>query len=197
MTRHPKLRQLLVMVPRLAALLATSYFLIATSPPYDPSQSQTCFHASQSVRYHVTGTCGPEGDIVVSSATDECAVAVQGAGAVGLPSAGRFAETSYSTVSLSSDAWTLSGYLPEAALPDAGAAQPDSGPFTVIRDAQATSDLGGFSVIPGAGTQPATGSQHPAPVLRTCTYRRNYPQPSSLVCTGGSLANCEAVLNPL
>jgi hypothetical protein len=199
MTRHPRLRRFVTLAPRLLALLATSFFLIATQR-YEPDINQPvqdCFHTDESVSYHVTGTCGPEGDIVVSSAANECAINVRGAGAVGLPSAGRFDESNDSSVSLSSSAWTLSGYLPEAALPDGSvAAQPDAGIFTVVRDAGA--DVGGgFTVTPGAGGQAGTVGQHPAPVVRTCTYRQNKPNPPSLLCSGGALATCEAVLGRL
>ena len=76
---------------RLAALLGTSYFLIATSQEYDPYQR--CNHASQTVVFHVTGTCGPEGDVTMTSLANDCAISVQGGGAVGLPSAGRYTST--------------------------------------------------------------------------------------------------------
>jgi len=195
-----RFRGFIALVARLAALLATSYFLVATSPRYDRDGSykvQDCRHAGESVRYRVTGTCGPQGEIVVSSTANECGIAVQGGGAVGLPSAGRFEEHDDATVSLAGSVWTLSGYLPERSLPDGGASAADAGVFAVVRDAQAGPDLGGFSVIPGVGSQPAAAGQHPEPVLRTCTRQGNPPKPLSLVCTGGSSADCEAVLTPL
>ena len=146
-------RRWLIVVPRLAALLGTSYFLLATSAPPETEyqggsggwggsggSGGSCYHAGESLRFHVTGTCGPEGDIVVSSPANECAIMVQGADAVGLPAAGRF-DTSYgSAVSLSSTAWSLSGYLAEEGA--AGPGQGDAAVFTVVRDAG--SDAGGL-----------------------------------------------------
>ena len=174
------IRRWLMIVPRLAALLGTSYFLLATSAPpeyeYQGGSGGSgvsngaegpCYHTSQSLRFHVTGTCGPEGDIVVSSPTDECAIMVQGAAAVGLPAAGRF-DTSYGgTVSLSSTAWSLSGYLAEEGA--AGTGQGDASVFTIVRDAgsdasgtaradagvvvaDAGADARGFTVVADAGT---------------------------------------------
>ena len=205
MTR--KLRKLLFLAPRLAALLATSYLLVATSQvPVDNcagaggcggSQSQLCYHPSDTAAFHVTGSCGPEGDIVVASGKDECAITVQGADDVNLPAAGRFEDHGDSTVSLSTDAWTLSGYPPESALPDASPAQPDAGIFTVVRDAQASSDVGGFSVTPGSGGQGGAAGQHGTPTVRTCSYFPNATTPPSLSCTGGGLADCVAILNRL
>jgi len=164
-------RRWLMVVPRLAALLGTSYFLLATSAPVEPNRqggsggwggsggsggsSGSCSHAGESLRFHVTGTCGPEGDIVVSSPANECAIMVQGAAAVGLPAAGRF-DTSYGgTVSLRSTAWHLSGYLAEG---DAtGTGQSDAAVFTVVRDAgtdasgPVRADAGIFTVVADAG----------------------------------------------
>jgi hypothetical protein len=140
MTRSSSSR-LLALGIRLVALLGTTYFLVATSAPYEPSRAQSCTHVAQSVAFHVAGTCGPEGDITVTSQVDDCAIAVQGASSVGLPSAGRFDSTSSQSgsqsVSLSQSNWTLSGYLPEGATGSA----PDAGVFTVVRDAQASGDL--------------------------------------------------------
>ena len=110
---------------RLAALLGTSYFLIATSQIPEPEQ--LCRHAAESVTFEVSGTCGPRGTITVTSATDECTIAVRGAGAVGLPSGGRFfdnRERESRGVSILTTPWSLSGYLTER--PDGGV-RPDSG----------------------------------------------------------------------
>jgi hypothetical protein len=155
--------------PRLAALLATSYLLIATSyvPPENCGSgggcggtggSQVCEHLSETATFRVSGACGPEGDVVVSSAAGECGITVQGAGAVGLPSAGRFETREHRAVSLSQDVWTLSGYLPEA-------------------------------VAPGG-----TAGPHATPTLRRCTASPKDAMSSMLACTGGGVADCEAVL---
>jgi hypothetical protein len=135
--------RLIALGVRLVALLGTSYFLVATSAPYEPSSVQTCTHANQSMTFHVTGTCGTEGDITVTSQVDDCAIAVQGASSVGLPSAGRFdsksSQSGAQSVSLSQSSWTLSGYLPEGTLGSTA----DAGIFTVVRDARASEDLAG------------------------------------------------------
>jgi hypothetical protein len=134
-------------------------------------------------------------DIAVSSASNECLIVVQGAGAADLPSAGRF-QSNGSMLSLAEDPWTLSGFLPEDALPDGGAFQPvpaDAGPFTVSRDA-GSKDLGGFSVTPSAGG--ATGS-HATATLRTCTAWPRDSQSMTLECSGGGVASCQATLTRL
>jgi hypothetical protein len=204
------MRRFFFLAPRLAALLGTSYLLIATSqvPPEEcnggmcggsggSNQTQVCHHANEAVSFHVTGTCGPEGDIVATSAADECAITVQGASAVKLPPAGRFESRTDAFVSLVQDAWTLSGYLPETAGPDAGPAQPvqpDAGIFAVVRDAQASPDVGGFSVSPGAGGQGGNAGTHTTPTLRTCTARTKLSNTLALACSGGGLPTCEATL---
>jgi hypothetical protein len=180
------LRKLIFLAPRLAALLATSYLLIATSSPTD------CENAEESITFHVSGTCGPEGDIVVSSGYDQCAIIVQGAGAVNLPWAGHFEG---GKVSLSKNAWTLSGYLPETAIPDAGLSQPDAGISTVVRDAQ--DDLGGISINPDSDGQGNAVDQHATPMLRTCAFRPMDAKPATLTCTGGGIATCAAILTQL
>lgn len=203
-----RLRRLLFILPRLVALLATSFLLIATSNTREieycsgggcggsgSSPTGSCTHASQSITFHVTGACGPEVDIVVSSAANECLITVQGAGAADLPSAGRF-QTGGTMLSLSDDAWTLSGFLPEDALPDGGVPQPippDAGPFTVVRDA-GSKDLGGFSATPSAGGAPGS---HATPTLRTCTAWPGDSRSMTLECSGGGVASCQATLKQL
>jgi hypothetical protein len=49
-------------LPRVVALFATAWFLISSSPPPD---EPICDHESISVAFRSTGTCGPEGIIVV------------------------------------------------------------------------------------------------------------------------------------
>jgi hypothetical protein len=193
MTSSSRLRGRVAYLPRLLVVLATSYFLIATSQPYEPYPSQVCTHANETVIFHVTGTCGPQGDILVISPTNECAVAVQGGGAVGLPSAGRFDSSGNSSVHLISNSWNLSGYLPESATP----APADAGIFTVERDAQASPDLGSAPDASGAGSPVTTPIQHNTPQLRICTQQSTYSPPSSLQCSGGGLPPCEAILTRL
>jgi hypothetical protein len=137
----PRLRARLALARRLTTLLATSYFLIATSevPPGEPpeppitSSGAQCAHAELRFSYVVTGSCGSAGTITVMSPVNECAITVQGAAPLGLPSAGRF-DSGYS-VDLAKGRWSLAGYLPEGAataLPSA-----DAGPFTVTNVAGA------------------------------------------------------------
>jgi hypothetical protein len=159
------------LVARLAALFGTSYLLIATSQPYDYPGRQVCNHPLESVAFHVTGTCGAEGDVTMTSLANDCTISVQGGGDVGLPSAGRFVNTMGTTVSLMRDTWTLSAYLPEgAALPGSGA---DAGFFGVERDAQAS---------PTPGQTPTV--THGALVKRECY--NSYPDLFGVSCRDGS-----------
>jgi hypothetical protein len=203
---------------RLLALGGTAYFLIATSsypPPSNVppnSSQQACYHDDEALTFHVTGTCGPEGTITVMSEADDCAIAIQGAGAVGLPSAGRFDVTSAQTVSLSESTWKVSGYLPEttAVAPgpftvvgsDAGATAGtrDAGPFTLAgSDASATGgtrDAGPFTVVGSDAS--ATGASDPTHgklVARSCTYLRN-GSAQTLSCLDNYTSSCQAVLTP-
>jgi hypothetical protein len=198
------MRHRLAIVPRLLALLGTSYFLIATSAPVDPGPPstatwtststtlQSCWHTAESVSFHVTGTCGPEGDIVVSSPANECAIMALGAAALGLPSAGRFDSSSGGLVS---SAWHLSGYLAEGAAGAAG--QGDVPIFTVVQDAGADAgvpraDAGPFAVVTDAGTV-----AHGKAVLRTCTYQAGVTGSPSLACSDDGRAVCTALLTRL
>jgi hypothetical protein len=174
---------------RLAALLGTSYFLIATSAPYEESARQVCYHTAQSLTLHVMGTCGPEGDVTLTSAEDDCAIAVQGGGAVGLPSAGRFSNTNGNSVSLSLDTWTLSGYLPESAT--SATVKVDAGVFAVDRDAGVSGDIGGLRDSGSTGGQ-TTVVSHGNLVERECS--NTYNAPLSLRCNDTSGSGCQAVL---
>lgn len=192
---------------RLLALGGTAYFLIATSsypPPSNVSSNQqTCYHNDQALTLHVTGTCGAEGTITVMSEADDCTIAIQGAGAVGLPSAGRFDVTDAQTVSLSESTWKVSGYLPETT-----AAAP--GPFTVVgSDASATlgtrdaggGDTGPFAVVgsdasaTGAGGEVGQNTIHGKLVSRSCTYQRSGGK-QTLSCVDDYAISCQAVLTP-
>jgi hypothetical protein len=171
---------------RLAAVLATSYFLIATSQPYDGPGYQVCEHPEQSVVFHVTGTCGPAGDVTMTSLKNDCAIAVRGGADVGLPSAGRFANAVGTVVNLTVDTWTLSSYLQEgASSPGSGA---DAGFFSVESDAGAGLDLG----APGGGPGTPTVT-HGTLVKRECY--NSYTSPLSVLCRDGSAASsCQATL---
>jgi hypothetical protein len=191
MTSH--LRRRFASLARLIVLAGTSYFLVATS--YEPAQPplpnapKTCNHATETLTFQVTGTCGPEGSITVISPMDECAVAVTGASAVGLPSAGRFDGTDDGVVSLARSPWSLSGYLPESQV--WAGPQADAGPFTVVgRDAQAGKDPSGSS---------AAADQHNTPLVRTCSYQAGSSTsvPSILKCSGGGAPDCQAALQLL
>jgi len=142
---NPALRYRLSLGARVFALVGTGYFLVATSAPYTPSSHQSCTHQAQTVTFHVTGTCGPEGDITATSPANDCTIAIAGAAAVGLPSAGRFDGDGADTVSLSQSAWTLSGYLPEATIINTSA---DAGIFSVVTDGGSGA---GHPVNPDAG----------------------------------------------
>jgi len=169
---------------RLLALGGTAYFLIATSsypPPSTTPQNsgqQTCYHAAETLIFHVTGTCGAEGNITVMSDVDDCAIAVQGAGSVGLPSAGRFDVTSAGTVSLSESAWKISGYLPETVTTG-------TGPFTIVG-----SDAGG---VTGSTSVAGQSTSHGKLVSRSCTYQSIKP---SLSCMDDYALGCQAILTP-
>jgi hypothetical protein len=172
-------------------MLGTSYFLVATSQVQPDYAGEHCYHVGETLTYQVTGTCGSPGVITVTSPADECAIAVRGAGAVGLPSAGRFSASADGTVSLAKSSWTLSGYLPEGVGGAGSPVQPDAGPFMVVRDAQAATDLGpGGS---GAGGQTTVAGQHAKPVLRDCSYQPSISA-TLLSCTGDGLSSCQATL---
>jgi hypothetical protein len=189
--RRPTLRARLALAGRLATLLGTSYFLIATSyvEPTVPNQSgPACEHRDFRVTYQVTGSCGPAGPIVMISPADECAIGIQGATDLGLPSAGRFTSTSDGKFDLSKGGWTLAGYLPEgaaSALPSA-----DAGPFTVT---------------PGAGGTPSgVPVAHGTLVVRKCQAWASSSDKISLECSdcnaGATTCNsstlaCTAVLS--
>ena len=204
---------------RLLALGGTAYFLIATSayqpPPSTVPQSsnqQTCYHDDQALTFHVTGTCGAEGTITVMSEADDCAIAIQGAGAVSLPSAGRFDVTNAQTVSLSESTWKVSGYLPETttvapgpftvvgsdASPTLGtrdAGGEDTGPFTVV-GSDASPTLGTHDAgATGAGGAVGQTAVHGKLVARSCTYQRNGGQ-QTLSCVDDYAISCQAVLTP-
>jgi len=196
---------------RLAALLTTSYFLVATSEPADPpitntntsTYSQLCMHTAQSVSFQVSGTCGPSGIITVSSPQDECFVTVAGAAAVGLPAAGRFNFVSGAqTVELLKDGWTLSDVPPDPVLgaipvapvsPDAGVAvdalpsvidaRPDS-TFGVVTDG-ATRSVFGVVDAYSATTTPSSSTFHPTPLTREC--RVTVGNQTRFSCTGAQV----------
>lgn len=175
-------------VARLAALLGTSYFLIATSQYEPTSYHDVCNHPTQSVAFHVTGTCGPEGDVTMISLANDCAISVQGGGAVGLPTAGRFASAPGTTVSLTSNAWSLSGYLQEGSSLPSNAYR-DAGFFTVQNDAQVNADSG-FSTSGGNQTPTVT---HGSLVRRECDNSSASPLFAS--CLDQSTASsCQAQL---
>jgi hypothetical protein len=169
---------------RLGALIGTSYFLIATSQEYDPYQK--CNHASQTVVFHVTGTCGPEGDVTMTTLANDCAISVQGGGAVGLPSAGRYAEYSQDhPASLTVNTWTLSSYLPEGAS-TIGA---DAAPFGVETDASTPRDG-------SSGGSPGPTVSHGSLIERKC--ENSETQPLSVSCHDGTgTAGCYATLTVL
>lgn len=188
LARHPSLRARLGLAGRLATLLGTSYFLIATSetdpnmPPTHTDPPSGCTHADIKIPYLVTGSCGPAGSIVLVSPANECAISLQGAAALGLPSAGRFDSSRGNNPDPSTGGWSLAGYLPEGAataLPSA-----DAGPFTVNVEG-----------TPPSG-QPVA---HNALVVRKCQARASADQilleckdaPAS--CAGSS--NCGAAIN--
>jgi hypothetical protein len=159
MTRQ--LRHRLSLGARLAALLSTSYFLIATSEPgYPPGEgSQTCTHAAQTVSFDVTGTCGPSGIILVRSPADECLITVEGAAAVGLPAGGRFdAFNGRRSVDLLKDPWTLSDVPPDPA-------------------------------IPALPVSPDAGANHPQPRARQCKVEPWYPLTDRVTCTGATVCS--------
>ncbi len=129
--RHPRLRARLALAGRLATLLGTSYFLIATSQtlPDEREPGDMCKHRDLEIAYQVTGSCGPAGQVVLISPAAECAISLQGAGELGLPSAGRFESNKEEDSKPSKGQWTLAGYLPEGAATSLPAG--DAGPFTV------------------------------------------------------------------
>jgi hypothetical protein len=189
MTDTP-VRARLALLPRLFALLATSSFLVATSAPVETNYpEQICRHADQLVQFQVTGTCGASGVVTALSRKDECAIAVQGGGAVGLPSAGRITPVEDETRTLvPRSQWTLSGYMPESAVP--AAATPDAGIFTVVRDAQAPGGPDGAQTP----AQPSGPLQHGTPAVRTCAAQHGFPSSTVLDCSGGGLPDCQAIL---
>jgi hypothetical protein len=188
LAHRPRLRARLGLAGRLATLLGTSYFLIATSqtdpdvPPTRTDPPSQCTHGDIRFSYLVTGSCGPAGQINLISPANECAVSLQGATALGLPSAGRFDSSGVNHPDPSKGGWSLAGYLPEGAataLPSA-----DAGPFTVNVEG-----------TPPSG-QPVA---HNALVVRKCQARTSANQllleckdaPQS--CAGSS--NCGSGIN--
>jgi hypothetical protein len=91
---------------RLAALLGTAYLLVATSRV--PCAAGT----PETQAFTVTGECGPEGAIAISS-SDSCGFSVDGGRAVLLPETGSGPAVS----PILGEAFTLSGWV---ALPDGG-----------------------------------------------------------------------------
>lgn len=213
MTTRNRLR--LAQATRLVSLLATSYFLVATSQPATPPSSgiQGCTHGAQSVRFEVTSSCGPTGVITVSSPQDECFITVEGAAAVGLPAAGRF-DTAAGTqsVDLKKDPWTLSDYPPDpptteipvppatpdaSPMRDAGAPPPDARPDSTFVVATGGSTGSTFGVVDAyvAPTTPAFTATHPAPWLRECRVDAWYQNKPRISCTGARL--CTGTLTRL
>jgi hypothetical protein len=170
LVRHPILRARLALAGRLATLLGTSYFLIATEytePVMPNSTGQICEHPNIRVTYQVTGSCGPAGPIVMISPKDECAIGIQGAADLGLPSAGRFTSPNDNSFDLSKGRWTIDGYLPEGAA--SALPSPDAGPFTVTTG-------------PG-GTPSGDPVAHDALVVRKCQAQTSSSGVISLVCS--------------
>ena len=172
---------------RLTALVGTGYFLVATSEPYEPYGTQICNHPDQALVFHVTGTCGPDGDVTITSPANDCTIAVEGGGAVGLPAAGRFSYLDGEVVSLTANLWSLSGYLPEGAT----TVRADASFFTVERDAQAAVDVGTSRDSGGTGGQ-TTVASHGSLVERDCSNSTG--SPLSLQCYDGSTLGCHVVL---
>lgn len=184
LAHRPILRARLGLAGRLATLLGTSYFLIATSQEYQPTHTEPgsqCRHPELTVSYLVTGSCGPAGPITLLSPANECAISVQGAAVLGLPSAGRFDSSNTSDTSNSDPAngrWNLAGYLPEGAA--TGLPAPGSGPFTVS---------------PGTGATPSGQPvAHSALVVRTCQAVPGSAQQIRLECKD-SPASCAGTSN--
>ncbi len=188
---------------RLAVMGATSYFLIATSAPREPhapdtqtqTSSQYCYHSAETRAFHVTGTCGPEGDITVMSDYNDCAIAVRGGPAVGLPSAGRFDGTSGQSVSLGTSSWRISGYLPEGTLKSV----PDAGPFTVVPSDAGPSgtpsdggrDVGVFIVSSDAAADPRDAGSF---IVTAPDASPDLRAPSGAGGTGGSTITAHGTL---
>jgi hypothetical protein len=189
-----RLRNSVWLGARLAALFGTAFFLVATSqynPPPTTGQ-QLCKHANQTVVFHVTGTCGPEGDVTMTSLVNDCGISVQGGGEVGLPSAGRFDTDSPTT--LVADNWTLSGYLPENGTTGGTTPQADAGVFAVMRDAQAG---GGPGASPDTGGTPFTVVTHGQLVERVCHTSQGSAGSVLASCYDNSASACQATLTPL
>jgi len=186
---------------RAALVLATSYFLVATSSP-GPTPPQSCVHPTERLMVAVSGGCGPAGTIMLETLENECGITVYGATPVDLPSAGRFADFGGTrTVSLETSSWTLSGYL---------AASGGGGDAGVASDAGGGSDGG---VGPGADAgdassagdgaasdgpiyvPPPAGSSFTTPTLRTCKAVPVPKTPLTLDCSDDGIAACTANLD--
>ncbi len=72
-------------LPRVAALFATSWLLVATSAPPD---KPVCAHESISVAFRTTGTCGPEGIMVVHVSQWKREIWIDNSQQIGLPPRG-------------------------------------------------------------------------------------------------------------
>lgn len=71
---------------RIALLLGTTWVLIATSPPRNSLAPDCSTNRAEDVTFRVEGTCGPAGEVTISSRA--CLLTVDGGEAVGLPDEG-------------------------------------------------------------------------------------------------------------
>jgi hypothetical protein len=197
---------------RLTAMLATTYVLVATSEPYS-SRGPACLHLREQVSFNVAGTCGAPGVITVVTEEDECAIAVVGAGAVGLPAGGSFDvfRTENDTGLLRSP-WTLSGFLTpgradggtDGAASDVSASEVNAGVNSEVGPADdadggvadgGASDGGNeVTVVPVPGSRAAGLGE-----TRECKVTFGAKGPETLVCrpTGQNMTSkpdCTALL---
>lgn len=104
----------------IATLGGTALLLLADS-------ARRCPQPGQSVRFAVSGNCGPSGTLALSVERDQCYFKVEGAEALGLPKEGDFGESINGQYNLQQGGWVLKGY---ADAPPAGvdAGTSDGGP---------------------------------------------------------------------
>jgi hypothetical protein len=175
---------------RVAALVGTGYFLVATSSPI--IEPQSCVHPTETITVAVTGSCGPAGTIVLETLENECSIAVHDAPAVGLPNAGRFADfEGKRKVSLLTSPWTLSGDVGFGVADDAGA-RADAGSDTDAGPRDGGARDGGAPYVPPPAATPFPFT------LRVCKAVVVPKQPLRLDCTDDRDAGaaCTADLAP-
>lgn len=161
------MRRIAATLVSLAVLSGTAFLLMADS-------AEHCTHPAQTVRFDVSGTCGPAGQVSATIAKDQCSFTLEGGNALGLPEVGDI----HDTQDLRRVQFTVGG--PVTVAPDAGG--------DCERDAGINGDAGSDGC--NHGIPLADGGME---ITRYCS-----PDPDGgtvLTCT--DYTTCTATLTPL